>query len=475
MNDEIKTQISDLLSHTDPDVRRRAAQELGSHRNLAVIAALAAAMNDANKGVRDAVRNTLLEMGGENVARAIVEYIADENIVTRNLAGALLQQMGVDAVPAVLPYLTDANRDVRKFAVDLLGLIGSRGVAPRIELLLKDEDDNVVVSAVEALGNLRSRTSVPALVEAYRKLTYPRSEIVEALGKIGGGQALEFLIAAFKERIADLASDQLELVTLAESIGHVGDDQARMVLLNRMPDVRGKLRNMMLHAIVTITERIGGEVGSLPVLRQEVVEALTDPDPVLKGSAAKILAGADDGDATRALIDCTGVDEALDETLFKLIEVRTDALDGIADRIGSGTASNVTAMARLADRVVGYLLNRVHAHESISSSTEVVAAAFDAVAGTWNEADEETRSFLVETLFRLDGDRTVGFLDTIMKDSDPWLRMRVIEQLARIEDRRVPMFVHRFLQDEDEMVQELAMTLVQSRPELSDYEKVALS
>jgi HEAT repeat protein len=52
-----------------------------------------------------------------------------------------------------------------------------------------------------------------------------------------------------------------------------------------------------------------------------------------------------------------------------------------------------------------------------------------------------------------------------MEDPDPWLRMHVIEQLAAIGDRRVPMFVNRFLDDEDEMVREVAMAILQGRPE----------
>jgi HEAT repeat protein len=89
--------------------------------------------------------------------------------------------------------------------------------------------------------------------------------------------------------------------------------------------------------------------------------------------------------------------------------------------------------------------------------------AFDAIARMWESADEETRAAIVDALFRLDGDRAVEFLDQIMNDPDPWLRMHVIEVIAAISDRRAPDFIARFLGDDDEMVREVAMNTLQSK------------
>ena len=57
----------------------------------------------------------------------------------------------------------------------------------------------------------------------------------------------------------------------------------------------------------------------------------------------------------------------------------------------------------------------------------------------------------------------MDFLDTIMNDPDPWLRIHVIEVIAAIADRRAPDFIARFLEDDDEMVREVAMSTLQSR------------
>ncbi len=83
----VTTLVEQLLTGQDPGTRRRAAEELVCQKNsYTAIAALAAALKDDNKGVRDAATRSLLMIGTEQVARSVVEYITETNIVTRNSA-----------------------------------------------------------------------------------------------------------------------------------------------------------------------------------------------------------------------------------------------------------------------------------------------------------------------------------------------------------------------------------------------------
>ena len=94
---------------------------------------------------------------------------------------------------------------------------------------------------------------------------------------------------------------------------------------------------------------------------------------------------------------------------------------------------------------------------------QIVSSAFDAVARAWEGADQDTRSSIVDAMFRLDGDRAVQFLDAILEQPDPWLRMHVIEVIAAINDRRAPDFIARFLSDDNEMVREVAASTLQAK------------
>ena len=151
MNEETKNLVCLLLTDTDPDIRRRAAEDLAECDDRNVLAVLSIALQDKNKGVEDAVSRSFLSIGGVAAARAIVYHIEDENIASRNLAAKLLIKMGKNSVHAIVPYLRSDNKDVRKLAVDILGEIKSKEPIYYLLPLLKDTDPNVIVAAVEAL------------------------------------------------------------------------------------------------------------------------------------------------------------------------------------------------------------------------------------------------------------------------------------------------------------------------------------
>jgi len=154
MNEKTKTLIRLLLTDSDPDSRRKAAEDLADCNDINVPAVLSIALQDENKGVEDAVSRSLLNIGGVSAARLIVHYLENENITSRNLAAKLLIKLGEKSVHALVPYLRDANKDVRKLAVDILGEIRSKEAVYYLFPLLRDPDPNVLVSTLEALATL---------------------------------------------------------------------------------------------------------------------------------------------------------------------------------------------------------------------------------------------------------------------------------------------------------------------------------
>ena len=77
MNEETKNLVCLLLTDPDPDVRRRAAEDLAECNERNVLAVLSIALQDENKGVEDAVSRSFLSIGGPAAARAIVYHIED--------------------------------------------------------------------------------------------------------------------------------------------------------------------------------------------------------------------------------------------------------------------------------------------------------------------------------------------------------------------------------------------------------------
>jgi HEAT repeat protein len=87
-----------------------------------------------------------------------------------------------------------------------------------------------------------------------------------------------------------------------------------------------------------------------------------------------------------------------------------------------------------------------------------MAHAFDLTIKAWYEANQEDREIIVDTLFRLDCDRAAEFLDSVVVELDPWSRIKLIEQLLSIPTRRALDFITRLADDENDMVQDAAVS-----------------
>ncbi len=463
MNDETKHFVATLLAHDDPDARRHAAEALAASGGLTPIAALAAALRDDNKGVRDAVARSLCSIGGPNVARAIVEQIANENIVTRNLAAELLQKLGTIAVDALVPYLHDQNQDVRKIAVDVLGAIKDPGPVQPILELFSDPDPNVVVSAVEALGNIGSAAAVSALCDLFDQQMIARPPIAEALGKIKDPASSPFLLRKLRDALDNQADDPLTFFALIDALGEVGDAEALETMQQQVAKTQGTIRSALLQAIERIAHRLKQPVPLTQELKQSYLSALSDDDMNVCLSAAKTLSSIEEPAVTCALVGALGRHPDLDQVLTTALLERGDALGYVLEAVEQDrcpkTKSTIGILSRLAME-----FTRVCMRPGMANiDEEVLSRAFGAVAAQWDLADEETRATIVDALFRLDGDRAIEFLDRIMNDPDPWLRMHVIEVLMAIDDRRAPEFIARFLGDDDEMVREVAAETLRAR------------
>jgi len=463
MTDETRKQIATLLADADPDARRRAAEALVTPGNLGVVVPLASALQDDDKGVRDAAFRSLQTIGGINVARAIVEYIGSENIVTRNLAAELLIKLGRTATPAIIPYLENESQDVRKFAVDILGAVGGDAPAAAMLAKLDDPDENVVVSAVEALGNMRAAVAVPSLFEAFERHNFAKAAVAEALGKIGSPAACPFLLRSLQEAISATPQDPAMVYAVLEAVGLLGTAKAWEVLHKNVGKVHGRLRSALLHALMQIALREKRALDFTEVLVPDFLQALSDADMSIRLSAATAVSQWDKPGVTYALLDAAEDSPEIEGDLMEMLARRPNILAEAIRYLEEHRTQPAKRTMSLIGRLVADLAKTIMRVEVNDAFERLISRLFILVADRWSAADEESRALIVDVLFRLDGDNAVEFLDAIMNDPDPWLRMHVIEIIAAIADPRGPEFIARFLEDDDTMVREVAAGILQSR------------
>ena len=128
--------INDLNSR-DLAVRRRAAEQLATHPDVAAAVSLARACGDADESVREWAVAALEQLGVPDAvdAAALTELLADEHHDVRYWAATLLGRLGRQAASAAGPLGETVGRDpetaVRQRAAWALGEIGPAAAAVR--------------------------------------------------------------------------------------------------------------------------------------------------------------------------------------------------------------------------------------------------------------------------------------------------------------------------------------------------------
>jgi HEAT repeat protein len=149
-SERVRAQLSDR----EPEVRRRAAQEIPGLPAPESSELLILALGDEDWRVRKEATAIAAKIEPRTavvfaVARALAER---DNIGLRNAAVEALIQIGPDAVPGAIDALGRLDADGRKLAIEVLAgaptLAGMRTIARS----LSDADVNVVVACAEALG-----------------------------------------------------------------------------------------------------------------------------------------------------------------------------------------------------------------------------------------------------------------------------------------------------------------------------------
>jgi HEAT repeat protein len=260
MVDTVAEQIA-ALKDEDWAIREEAAVALGTYRDPRAVVPLVSLLRDTDRAVREAAIGALTAIGEHSVpvlglclsdpqlgvqeaASSVLASIADERvlaplitslvnrdwIVRMHAAKALGRIKDSSAIEPLIPLLQDKVKAVREEATVALAAIGDAALPSLLEAL-KHSEWLVRLHAIEALGKMRSPAAVEPLLSALFNDhdQAVREDAVRALGQVGDGRAVEFLVTVMKEPgLRPLA---------VEALGHIGDPRAVPVLIQILQGV----------------------------------------------------------------------------------------------------------------------------------------------------------------------------------------------------------------------------------------------
>jgi HEAT repeat protein len=146
--------VRERLSDSEPEVRRRATQDIARLAAPESCDLLLVALGDEDWRVRKEAASVAARIEPRTavvfaLARALDEH---DNVGLRNAAVEAMSLIGPDAVPGAIDALERLDPDGRKLAVEVLAAAPTLAGMRALSRGLRDDDANVVMAAAEGLG-----------------------------------------------------------------------------------------------------------------------------------------------------------------------------------------------------------------------------------------------------------------------------------------------------------------------------------
>jgi HEAT repeat protein len=403
MNQETNTDqnLLKMLSSDDAVLRTEALYNLTFEEvDNEVVKTITELILADDKAIRNAASNFLIQNNNPTIPFAVVEYIGSPEISIRNLAGEILLKKGTDSVDAICAKVPTLKEDDDiKFLVDILGLIGDK--CPEdliIDILTTNQNENVIVACIEALGNIYSEKAIETIIPFFDKAEVLRPVVIEATGKIRTLKSLKFITEKFK------SDDDLLKFTMIESMGEIGDEETFYFLLSQIDILNGALIWPLLEAIYKLKIKHDLEVPFDERIKKCVLDTIINAEPRYQIVAAHLVTVFDDPEILYACLSIYGLDSELNEVLFdKFMENKGLIVSKLYTVIDNNN-NYLSAILDLLQNILSY------DSECLTSLGELERRRLtESLSQSLTNSDEGVRISAAELLFRIDTETALYF------------------------------------------------------------------
>jgi len=214
--------------------------------------------------VRRAVVAALAEAGPEAMP-VLCEALRNQRSNEAQIAGLVdaLSATRLDVDTLVLSLAQDDNVAVLCDAAQILGRRESVRAVPRLKQLIQHADDNVALAALEALGRIGGREALDSLLALAESRNFFRTfPTIDILGRSGDARALGTL--------SSLAEDPLYATEAVHALGRLGDPSAVPALLDQLTRATGGVVRAIAVALVAIHDAAEQRFGSGAAVEHQV-------------------------------------------------------------------------------------------------------------------------------------------------------------------------------------------------------------
>ncbi len=450
MNAENRTEQNflEILNSDDSVLKTEALLDLTDEEvDSEVIKNAAHLITVADKSIKNAVSNFLIQNNNPLIPTVIIDYISSQDIAVRNLAGEVLLRKGTGSLNAICKRLSEIKIDDDiKFLVDILGLIGDRQPEDLIiDILRVNQNENVIVACIEALGNIYSEKAVEHIISFYDKADVLKPVVIEAVGKIRTPESLKFIIEKFN------LDDDFIKFTMIESLGEIGDESTFYFLLSQVECLNGALIWPLLEAIYKLKVKYDLDVPFDEKIKKCVLDTILNSEPNYQVIAAHLVSVFDDPEILYACLCIYGMDEELNDVLHdKFMENKRTILPKLYTVIDNSN-KYLSAVLDLLQTIL------ISEPEGINNLTQIEKRRItESLSKSLTNPDEVIRITAAELLFKIDYETALLFIDSMLNDENFWNRMHLLDLFTDLDNPIIAEALFKLANDSEEMVSEKA-------------------
>lgn len=404
-----------------------------------------------DKGLRNALSHFFRKHRCYHVADKLIEFILSNDVNLRNIAGEILVNYGGYSVDSLIKFLKKTKNEIElKFAADILAEINDKKVERAVlELINQTENENVLISYIEALGNNRSVQSVDLLIALYKQNEILKPYIINSLGKIGTIKAFNFIIQSYNDE------DDLVKYMIIESLGDIGNEESFFFLLSELHNATPPFLPPILESIYKLHVRFGFDIPYDEKMKRALLSLLSHKENDYRKIGAKLLNEFDDAEIIEAALNNYGSDPEYDGIIYhKLILNKEIVLKQVSILI-KNEAKNISNLLKLIDEFIQLepeLIKEMNEFE--------IHKLMDSISRCLNHSDELVRLYALELLFKLDADIAVMLIDNDFLNENFWIKLRLVELLEGINNQYSDSILEKLSEDENEMVSNRAKEIL---------------
>ncbi|MFH0730011.1 MAG: HEAT repeat domain-containing protein [Pseudomonadota bacterium] len=355
--------LLEALSSADEAERIYAVQDIGDTVDPGMVPALIRQLRvEPSRVVKDAIVFQLKQMDCSKDYPLLFTLFISPDAYFRNAAVDIFGAGGDNAVGFLTAHLDHSNREVRKLILDALFCVGTLEAILAIRAGLHDTAVNIKITAVEYLGRLEDRESVPEMIELLKDDSEPmlittvleslpilasESEIEKTLQTILPGGDLSRAEPLYIPEILRLTAKAADPDTIRRMIEDIADLKSyAQDILVMLGEAKARFNDFLNHEVIrgklvelisdTEVNELARHAGCELLLEKDVLNS--DPlmsigqsllsEDAMMFNAVRFLAASGNGTAIETLrkIRVNTKDNLLQEMIDELISRHTEAV-----------------------------------------------------------------------------------------------------------------------------------------------------